>query len=173
MRLLSLDHEGATLPMEVVTVSIYVTPVVLSLVMWLVLMVEILGVTTTPMDMVPRGASEAIPNSSGVHRQAVTPVKPHGGVVGHMTSNACTGEEGLDWVEVFDGEAGGFTCTVWGVELALLLASRPWMVGGPPQQPPLVGIDAELFPTPKNLGFSSPWLILVHWVPWGHQQAGS
>ena len=100
--------------MEVVTMSMYVTPVVSSLMMQLVLMVEILGVTTTPMDMVLRGASEAISNSSGVHRQAVTPVKLHGRVVGSMTANACTGEEGLSWVGVFNGEAGGFTGTVWG-----------------------------------------------------------
>ena len=104
----------ATLPKEVVTVSMYVTPVASSLTMWLVLMVEIPGVATTPMDMVPRGAPEATSNSSGVHRQAVTPAKPCSGVVGSTTANACTGEEGLGWVGVFDGEAGGFTGTVWG-----------------------------------------------------------
>ena len=40
--------------------------------------------------------------------------KPHGGVDGHMTANACTGKEGLDGVGVFDREAGGFTGIVQG-----------------------------------------------------------
>ena len=50
-----------------------------------------------------------------------------------------------------------------GAELVLLLASRPWMVGGSPQQPPPVGRDAEFFPTPRTLDFS-PWPALVHRV---------
>ena len=98
----------ATLPMEVVTVSIYVTPITSSLMMRLILMVEIPGVTTTPMDRVSWGASEAISNGSGVCRQAVTPAKPHGGVIGWMTANACTGKEGLDGVGVSNRGAGGF-----------------------------------------------------------------
>ena len=104
----------ATLPTEVVTMSIYVTPVASSLMMLLVLMVEIPGVTTTLMDRVPWGASEAISNGSGVHRQAVTPAKLHGGVVGHMTANACTGREGLDRVGVSNRGAGGFAGPAWG-----------------------------------------------------------
>ena len=76
--------------------------------MWLILMVEILGVTTTPMDRVSWGASEAISNGSGVHRQTVTPAKLHGGVIGRMTANACTGKEGLDGVGVSNRGAGGF-----------------------------------------------------------------
>ena len=104
----------ATLPMEVVSVSMYVTLVASSLMMRLVLMVEIPGVTTTPMGMVPRGASEVTYNSSGVCRQTVTPAKLCGRVVGHTTANACTGEEGLDGVGVFGGETGGFTSTVQG-----------------------------------------------------------
>ena len=66
--------------------------------MWLVLMVEILGVTTSPMDRVLWDASEAIFNGSGVCRQAVAPAKPHSGVVGQTTANACIGKEGLDGV---------------------------------------------------------------------------
>ena len=100
--------------MEVVTVSMYVTPVASSLMMWLVLMVEILGVTTTPMGMVPRRNSRATSISSGVHRQSVTPAKLHDGVGGCMSVNACTGEEGLGGVGVFGGEAGGFTCMIQG-----------------------------------------------------------
>ena len=104
----------ATLPMEVVTVSMYVTLVASSLTMWLILMEEIPGVATTPMGMVPRGASMATSTTSGVHRYAVTPANLCGRVGGHMSANACTGEEGLGQVEVFGGEAGDFTGTIWG-----------------------------------------------------------
>ena len=104
----------ATLPMEVVTVSIYVTPVVSSLVMRLVLMVEIQGVATNPMGMVPRGTSRATSTSSGVCRQAVTHAKLHSGVGGHTSANACTGKEGLGGVGVLGGDAGGFTGTLQG-----------------------------------------------------------
>ena len=82
--------------------------------MWLVLMVEIPGVTTTPMDMVQRGTSEATSNSFGVCRQAVTPAKLCGRVIGCTTANACTGEEDFGGVGVFDGEAGGLTGIVQG-----------------------------------------------------------
>ena len=94
--------------------SIYETPVASSLMMWLILMVEIPGFATTPMDMVPWGTSEAISKGLGIQRQAATPTKLHGRVHGHTTANACTGEEGLDGVEVFKREAGGFTGTIWG-----------------------------------------------------------
>ena len=90
----------ATLPMEVVTMSPYVTPVASSFMIWLMLMVEIPGVTTIPMGRELWGASEAISNGSSVCRQAVTPVKLHGGVIGQMTANSHTGKEGLDGVGV-------------------------------------------------------------------------
>ena len=150
----------------------YVTPVASSLTMWLVLMVKILGVTTTPMDMVTRGTSEATSNSSGVCRQAVTSAKPCGGVVGHTTANACTGEEGLGGVGVFVGRLEALLVQSREAELVPLLASRSWMAGRSPQQPQLVGMDVELFPTPKTSGFSSLWLTLVHRVPWGHWWKG-
>ena len=74
----------------------------------LMLMVEIPGVVATPMDRVPWDASEANSNSSWFHRQAVTPGKPHGGIVGQVTSNAHTGWEGLDEVGVSSWGVGGF-----------------------------------------------------------------
>ena len=104
----------ATLLMEVVTVSMYVMPVDSSLMMWLILMVEILGVTTSPMGMVPRGASRGTPTSSDVHRHAVTPAKLHGRVGSRTSANACTGEEGLGGVGVFSRETGGFMGIIWG-----------------------------------------------------------
>ena len=91
------------------TVLMYVMPVASSLMMRLMLTVDILGVATTPKGMVPRGSSRATSTSSGVCRQAITPIKPRGRVGGHTSVNACTGEEGLGGVEAFGGEAGGFT----------------------------------------------------------------
>ena len=60
-----------------------------------------------------------------------------------------------------------------GAELVPLFASRPWMVGGSPQQPPLVGMDVELSPTPRTLGLSFLGLTLVCKVPWEHGWKGS
>ena len=60
-----------------------------------------------------------------------------------------------------------------GAELVLLLALSSWMVGRSPQWPPLVGMDAELFTTPRTLGLSSLCLTLVHRVSWGCQWMGS
>ena len=56
------------------------------------------------------------------------------------------------------------------VDWILLLASRSWLVGGSPQQPPLVGMGVVLSPIPKILGLSLPELALAHSVPWGHLQ---
>ena len=82
--------------------------------MWLILMVEIPGVVTSPMGMVPRGTSRGTSTSSGVCRHAVTPAKPHSRVGGRMSANACTSEEGLGGVGVFGGETGGFMGIIQG-----------------------------------------------------------
>ena len=89
-------------------VSTYVTPVTSSLTMWLVLTLEIPGVTTSLMGMVPMGASRSTSTSFGVCKQAITPEKPRGRVGGHMSANACAGKEGLGGVGVLSREAGGF-----------------------------------------------------------------
>ena len=60
------------------------------------------------MGMVPMGASRSTSTSSGIHKQAITPEKPCDRVGGHMSTNACTGKEGLGGVGVFSGEAGDF-----------------------------------------------------------------
>ena len=103
----------ATLPTEVVMVSTYVTPVTSSLMMWLVLTLEIPGVTTSPMGMVPMGASRSTSMSSGIHKQAITPEKAHGRVGSCMSTNACAGEKGLGGVGVLSGEGGGFIGIIW------------------------------------------------------------
>ena len=54
------------------------------------------------------GCLRGLSNGSCICMQAVTPAKPHGGVVGQMTANAHTGEEGLGGVGVSGRGAGGF-----------------------------------------------------------------
>ena len=80
-----------TLPMEVVTVSIYVMPVNSSLTMWLERTLEIPGAVTSPMGIVPTGASRSTSTTSGVCKQAVTAEKPHGGVGSCTSTKACVG----------------------------------------------------------------------------------
>ena len=98
----------ATLPTEVVMVSTHVMPVTSSLTMQLVLTLEIPGVATSLMGMVPMGDSRSTSMSSGICKQAVTPEKPCGGVGSCTSTNACAGKESLGGVGVLSGEAGGF-----------------------------------------------------------------
>ena len=84
----------ATLPMEVLIVSTYVMPVISSFTMQLELTLEMPGVTTSWMGMVPTGNSRSTSMNSGVCKQAVTLEKPHTGVCSHMSANACVGREG-------------------------------------------------------------------------------
>ena len=64
------------LPMEVIMVSRYTSPVVSSFTTWLELTLERLGLDTIPMDIVPTGISQSTSTCSSVFKQAVTPVKP-------------------------------------------------------------------------------------------------
>ena len=138
--------------MEVVTISIYMTPIASSLIMQLMLMVEIPGVTTTPIDRVSWGTSEASSNGSCVHRQAVTPAKLHGGGVGQTTAKARTGEEGLYGVRVSGRGAGGFDGLPWGNQIGPPLGIRAlngWGIS------PVVTTGCEgcrIFSHPKNFG---------------------
>ena len=85
------DLPRTTLPMELVTVSTYTSPVVLSLTMWLELTLKMLGVVTNPMDIVPMGISWPTSTTPGVFRHAITLVKPWGRVGGHLNANALAG----------------------------------------------------------------------------------
>ena len=69
--------------------------------------------STTPMERVSWGTSEAISDGSCVPRQAVTPAKLHSGVIGQTTVNACAGKEGLDGVGASSRGAGGFDGLAW------------------------------------------------------------
>ena len=68
------------LPMEVITVSRYTSPVVSSFTTWLELMLKRLGFDTIPMDIGPTGIPWSTSTSSKVFKQATTPAKPRGGV---------------------------------------------------------------------------------------------
>ena len=86
----------------------YVMPITSSLTIQLALILEIPGVATSPMGMVPMGVSRSTSTSSGICKQAVTPKKPHGWVGGCMSANAWDGKEGLGGVWILGGETGGF-----------------------------------------------------------------
>ena len=79
------------LPMEVVMVSRYTNPRVLSFTTWLELMLKRLGLDTIPMDIVPTGISQSTSTSSGVLKQATTPVKPRGRVGGLINASVLAG----------------------------------------------------------------------------------
>ena len=106
-------------------VSRYVTPVTSSFTMQLALILEIPGVTTSPMGMVPMGASRSTSTSSGICKQAVTPKKPCGRVGGHTSTNAWDGKEGLGGVGVPGREAG----RPYGYHLGELMGSYFWPRG--------------------------------------------
>ena len=82
-----------TLSTEVVTVSIYIMPVISSFTMWLELTLEIPGVATSLMGIVPTGTLRSTSMSSGVCRQAFTPEKPCSRVGSCINTKACVGRE--------------------------------------------------------------------------------
>ena len=82
------------LPIEVVTVSTYIRPIALPVTTQLELTLDIPSIATSPIDRVPTGASWSTSMSSDIFKQAITPVKPHGGVGGLTNANAFAGGEG-------------------------------------------------------------------------------
>ena len=144
--------------------GVHVTPVTLSLTMRLVLTLEIPGVTTSPMGMVPMGTSRSTSTSSGICKQAVTPEKPCSRVGGHMSTNACAGKEGLGGVGVLGGEAGGFMGIIresWLDPTFGLEALVGWGIS----PAATTGRDGcSTFSHPKN--FSLLELAPAHSMPW-------
>ena len=108
------------LPMEVITVSRNTSPVVLSLTTWLELMLERLGLDTIPTDIVPTGVSWSTFSSSGVLKQAVTLVKPWGGVGGLTNASALAGGGDFGGNGALGGLDGGLMEEVWVSWRALL-----------------------------------------------------
>ena len=89
------------LPTEVVTVSRYIRPMALSVIMWLELTLDSPGVVTSPIDRAPKGISWPISTSSGIFKQAVTSMKSHGGVGGLTKANAFGSREDSDREDAF------------------------------------------------------------------------
>ena len=58
------------------------------------LMLEIPGAVTISTGGIPTGSSTSTSTSSGTCKQAVTPVKPWGGVGGHVSAKGCINGEG-------------------------------------------------------------------------------
>ena len=79
------------LPMEVIMVSRYTSPVVSSFTTQLELMLKRPGFDTIPMDIVPTGISWSTSTRSGVFKQATTPVKPQGSVGSLTNASALAG----------------------------------------------------------------------------------
>ena len=100
------DLPRMTLPTEVVMVSTYTSPVVSSLTMRLELTLEMLGVVTNPMDIVPMGVSWPTSTTPCVFRHAVTPAKPQGRVGCHLNTNALAGRGDGGGNRAFDMQSG-------------------------------------------------------------------
>ena len=101
------------LPMEVVMVSRYTSPVVSSFTTWLELMLKRPGLNTIPMDIVPTGISWSTSSSSDVLKQAVTPVKPQGSVGNFTIASALAGGGDFGGNGAFGGLDDGLMEVVW------------------------------------------------------------
>ena len=102
------DQPSMTLPKEVVMVSMYTSPVMLSLITWLELTLIMPGVNTSPMDTMPTGISWLISMTSGILRQAVTLAKPQGRVGSCLNTNNSAGGGDAGGNEAFDRQSGQF-----------------------------------------------------------------
>ena len=105
------DMPRMTLPMEVVTVSMYTSPIMSSWTTQLELTLEMPGVNTSLMDIEPTGISRPTSTTSGVFRQAVTLVKPWGRVGSHFNANALAGGEDAG----SNGAFGKQSCRIIGI----------------------------------------------------------
>ena len=88
------------LPKEVVIISTYVMPVMLSFMTRLQLTLDIPG--ASPIDTVPM-------DTSSIFKQAVIPSKPHGGVEGFTGATAVVDGEGSDGEGTSGRQTGDFT----------------------------------------------------------------
>ena len=96
-----------TLPTEVAMVSMYTSPIVLSLTTWLELTLEMPGVIISPMDIVSMGVSWPTSTTSDVFRQVITLAKPPGRVGSQLNANALTGGGDASGNGAFDKQSSG------------------------------------------------------------------
>ena len=98
--------------------------------------------------------SSALSGDLSFFRQAVTPWKPHTGIVSQMTSNSHTGEEGFGGIRVLHGVAGVLDSLHGGsLPLTLPLALDLLIEGESFQQPSQVVMGIGSFPTLE------PWVL--------------
>ena len=95
------------LPMEVVMVSGYTSPVVSSFTTWLELTLERPGFDTIPMDIGPTGIPWCTSTSSGVFKWVTTPAKPQGGLGSLTSASVLAGRGDLGGNGAFGGLGGG------------------------------------------------------------------
>ena len=166
---LESDLPRMTLPTEVITVSMYTSPIVSSWTKWLELILEMPGVDTSTMDIEPTSVSWPTSMTSGVLRQAVTPVKPRGGVHGHFNTNALAGGEDAGGDGAFGRQSGGIIGIVL-VSCCILPFDFGFVAGLGISPAANTGQDGcNIFSTRHTLEFSSPALGSILAVPQEHR----
>ena len=110
---LSSEPPRTILPMEVIMVSRYTSPMVSSFTTQLELTLERLGLNTIPMDIVPTGISQSTSTSSRVFKQVTTPAKPQGSVGGLTNISVLAGRGDFGGNGAFGGLDGGLMEVVW------------------------------------------------------------
>ena len=110
------------LPMEVITVSRYTSPMVSSFTTWLELMLKRPGLDIIPVDIVPTGISQSTSTSSRVLKQVTTLVKPQGDVGGLTNASVLAGGEDFGGNGAFRGLDGGLMEVIWVSWRALLFS---------------------------------------------------
>ena len=152
------------LPMEVIMVSRYTSPVVSSFTTQLELTLERLGFNTIPMDIVPTGVSQSTSTSSRVLKQATTLAKPRGGVGGLTYASVLAGRGDFGGDGAFgDLDGGPMEVVCVDLEGPSLCPAVQLSVGGFPLWLPQVGRDVLLCPPPSIL-LGLPW---YGWCLWG------
>ena len=147
-----------TLPMEVVTVSRYISPIASCWMMQLELILQISGVVISPM--VPTDVSWLTSDSSSIFKQAMTPAKPQSGEVSYPSANSLVSEEDAGGEGGSGEQIGDHTGVIWenGQDLPLALDTLVgWGV------PPVANSTSCLV-----AGGPSTWLNMVLGGGWGH-----
>ena len=119
------------LPMEVITVSRYTSPVVSSFTTQLELMLKRPGFDTIPMDIGPTGIPWSTSTSYGLFKQATTPAKLWGSVGSLTSANILASRGDLGGDGAFGGLGGGLMEIVllsWSVLLFTLSIAVGWGV---------------------------------------------
>ena len=93
--------------MDVITVSTYTSPILLSFTTRLEQTLDMPGFDIIPMDIMPTGVSQSTSIISGVLKQVATPAKPQGSVGGLTNANALATRGDLGGDEALGVLGGG------------------------------------------------------------------